>query len=97
MSIVLGCDFCTTSTLVLDELAVAKVAHLPFPVPSLHALPTRPSRHTQLIETQLFTTRYVPRPDSYPSWSQPSRSPVPPLCPNLAGRLHVSILFASFI
>ena len=32
---------------------MAKVAYLPFPVSFLHVLPARPSRHTQLVETQL--------------------------------------------
>lgn len=42
----------------LDEAGcVAKVAHLPTPVPFLHALPARPSRHTQLVETQLSTVK----------------------------------------
>lgn len=36
---------------------MAKVAHLPFPVSFLHVLPARPSRHTQLVETQLSTIK----------------------------------------
>lgn len=40
---------------------MAKVAHLLFPVSSLHVLPTRPSRHTHLVETQLFTIEVCAR------------------------------------
>lgn len=36
---------------------MAKVAYLPFPVSFLHALPAMPSRHTQLVETQLSTIK----------------------------------------
>lgn len=56
---------------------MANVAHLPFPVPFLHELPARPNRHTQLVETQLSTIQVTYPPGSHPSWSQPSRSPVP--------------------
>jgi hypothetical protein len=53
MSTTLGCNICTTSTSLTDELAVVTVAHLPIPVPFAYMLPSRLSRHTKLVEIQL--------------------------------------------